>query len=537
VVSALRNGTVADRGSLEIRPSAVSVSGPNVNADGADPACSFADGQFLGTSVYLGEVRTDPQGRLLFFGGRGLSNSPSGQLATTFANNDGWHDDVSDGPVNATVVYGGRTYQADAAWVLTGPPDYAPGVQSMVTGFDLMREVGATFDPSLLPARPSFSTDILPILRRLTASQWVNAGYARDFGAGTPNDMDDPALVARLADPGEASRGLRTAVFDWFRPADYSQARSAAEPKMYGDAVTMDTSQATDPRIWMSLLESQWTWLEQWAAGDFDPGDPQSRLVWEDLSPADQVRWIDQGVLDETLGGPFHPGAEFTWPMRQASMYCAPFRIKRRESPPPSMAPALDAAAAMAVGGPVDGSDPGDITRWMAVPWQTDTSSCLSAYVPYVDDYLPTFWPARVPNDVLTAEQYALLQDPSTSPERKREAFAHTRREKWLRGIKYQPGVHFPAQTYPSPVAINKFIEDWWQVGIVTPEPGPGPGFPDPILVETGRSLSPPDEPATETTGMLVGGLKAGAEAPAPDAGAPGSAQSLLEDWVRTRRR
>lgn len=545
VASARRNAKVADRASLKITPSAVTVSGRNVNADGADASCRFADGKFQGTPVYLGELRTDGQGRLLFFGGRGLSASPSGKPATTFANNDGWHDDISDGPVDATVVYRGKTYKASGAWVVTGPPNYAPGVQSMVTGYDLLREVGAALDPSLLPTRPAFHRDILPILRRLTRSQWVNAGYARDYGAGTPNDMDDPALVARLADPGHSSRRLREAVFGWFRPADYSQAISAAEPKMYGDAVTMNTAQAANPRTWMALLESQWRWLEQWADGDFDPDQPPAVPAWDQLSPAEQVGLLDRGVLDETLGGPFHPGAEFTWPMRQKIMYSAPFRIKRRTTPRPSLGPTLDATEALARGGPLDGSGPGDLTRWMAVPWQTDTSSCLSAYVPYVDDYLPTFWPARVPNDVLTSAQYATLKNPTTSPEAKQDAFAATSRVKWLRGIKYASGVHFPAVTYPSATAINKFITLWWRVGIVTTEPGPGAGFPDPILVETGRSIAagsaapPPGGAAGAPESAKVAASSVGPEPGpgTPDASEPESGQTLIEDWIQTRRR
>lgn len=545
VASPRRNAKVTDRDSLKIRPKAITVSGRNVNADGKNAAFRFADGKFLGKAVYLGELRTDGQGRLLFFGGRGQSASPSGKQATTFANNDGWHDDVSDGPVNATVVYGGKTYTAQGAWVVTGPPNYAPGVQSMATGYDLLREVGATFVPSLLPTRPVFYRDVLPILRRLTASQWVNAGYARDFGAGTPNDMDDPALVAQLADPGEASRSLRRAVYGWFRPADYSLAISAAEPHYYGDAVTMNTAQASDPRTWMALLKSQWRWLKRWADGDFDPGQPTAVRAWNALSPAEQVRALDQGVLDETVGGPFHPGAEFTWPMRQKIMYSAPFRIKRRTATRPSFGPTLDSAEALAKGGPLDGSGPGDLTRWMAVPWQTDTSSCLSAYVPYVDDYLPTFWPARVPNDVLTAKQYATLKDPTTSAAAKQDAFAATSRVKWLRDIKYASGVHFPAVTYPSPVAINKFVTQWWRVGIVTTEPGPGPGFPDPVLVETGRSV--PAASAAPASGgeagaprsAKVGALSASPEpgTPAPDEAAPQSGRSLIDDWIQTRQR
>jgi hypothetical protein len=51
-------------------------------------------GEFLGTQVYLGELRTDAGGRLLFLGGRGVSASQDGSPATDFANNDGWYDDI-----------------------------------------------------------------------------------------------------------------------------------------------------------------------------------------------------------------------------------------------------------------------------------------------------------------------------------------------------------------------------------------------------------------------------------------------------------
>ena len=43
----------------------------------------------------------------------------------------------------------------------------------------------------------------------------------------------------------------------------------------------------------------------------------------------------------------------------------------------------------------------------MALPWQGDTAFCRSGYDPEYDPYIPTFWPARVPNQVLTEEDYA----------------------------------------------------------------------------------------------------------------------------------
>src|SRR5579864_7988034 len=104
----LRNASVADRSSLMITP------GPRTIGTGG--VAFFDTGRFLGSPVPLGEVQTDSAGRLLVLGGFGSSGSPIGAPLTTFANNDGWHDDVSDGPVTATVAFAGKTYQASGAW-------------------------------------------------------------------------------------------------------------------------------------------------------------------------------------------------------------------------------------------------------------------------------------------------------------------------------------------------------------------------------------------------------------------------------------
>jgi hypothetical protein len=490
IASLIRNpGVTGDaRAGLAITPPAVAISGKSVNEHGDDAKYELS-GRFMGKAVYLGEVRTDGHGRLVFLGGRGVSASADGSALTNFANNNLWHDDVCDGPVDATVEYRGRTYQATGAWVIVGPPDYAPGVHGIVTGYDLLFDVATQLDPSLMPAQPSFSRHIHPLLRRFTQHQWVNAGFARQFGFGTPTEFDDRALVARLNNPSPAARTLRTSIFGWFRNPAYSYPDPTALPAYYGDGMTTNPY-STDPRQWLAILPTQYRWLEQWAAGEFVADDPAAAPPpWESLSAAEQVRGIDRAVLDELLGGPFHPGAEFTWPMRNRIVYAAPFRIKRRAAPEPSWGTQLVGSVATGPGGPLDGSTAGDVTRWMAVPWQSDTSSCLSGYIPYVDDYLPTFWPARVPNDVLSSEQYQVLINPDAPLDQKERAFDYRRRVKWLRGIAYPITPEVPPRIYPSSVAINKFVRDWWKVGIIERKPGPGGSLPREMWVETGREI------------------------------------------------
>ena len=68
---------------------------------------------------------------------------------------------------------------------------------------------------------------------------------------------------------------------------------------------------------------------------------------------------------------------------------------------------------------------PGGITRWMAVPWQTDTASCRSGYLRSdYDPNVPTFWPARVPNQVLMKTDYDIVMDEERSLAERLAAFA-----------------------------------------------------------------------------------------------------------------
>src|SRR5262249_52758409 len=131
--SRLRNSTIADRHHLTIDPGPRHISG----RDRSGPEYQFDTGCFMDQPVYLGELRTDTHGRLIVLGGRGKSASYTGALAITFANNEGWHDDVSDGPVTAELKLDGRNVPVDPAWVVVAPPNYAPMQKSVRTMWDL----------------------------------------------------------------------------------------------------------------------------------------------------------------------------------------------------------------------------------------------------------------------------------------------------------------------------------------------------------------------------------------------------------------
>jgi hypothetical protein len=492
-----RNSAVRgdDRAQLFIDPGARNVRGTSTNSSGGDSQYAFDTGSFLGNPVNLGELRTDDSGRLLVLGGFGKSAGLAVLTSNTFANNDLWQDDTSDGPVDATVRLGDQVIQATGAWVVVAPPNFAPGLESVVTMYDVMFEVATKIEPDRAPVRPSFTRQIYPLLARHVSNQWVNAGMAREFGWQSAGYFIAGSTLGQLSDASDANRSTRDALFRRFRDPAYTGSDYSALPPYYGDNTNFPPS---SPRQWLAVLPIQYKWLTQWAAGDFDADWPSGGLLFpeslDDLPVSEQPDALDRAALDDCLGGAFHPGCEMTWPVRHSSMYDAPFRFRRRTSPEPDWGPMMTSVIALGDPGPLTASAAGDITRWMAVPWQTDTASCLSAYEPQLDEYLPTFWPAHVPNDVLPMNAYQTITNTSPSPDAKKAAFAT--RLKWLRG----PPV---ARGEQGIVGINAFVSNWGQFGIITRKDGPAndPNFPSDIWVETGRdpALDTPDSTGSPT--------------------------------------
>ncbi len=60
---------------------------------------------------HVGEATTDAEQRLTVLGNKGISSAVDGGVAITFANNEGWYDDISDGPVTASVILNGQALE------------------------------------------------------------------------------------------------------------------------------------------------------------------------------------------------------------------------------------------------------------------------------------------------------------------------------------------------------------------------------------------------------------------------------------------
>lgn len=504
VTPPLRNATVADRDSLIIDAGRQTISGANA----APVRCG---GSFTGVPVALAELRTDAHGRLVVLGGRGISASPSGAPvfvpadANSFINADGWYDDTCDGPVNARVSVAGRNIPVEGAWVISAPPNYAPQLKAVRTMYDLMVDLYYQAGWLPTPAAVSFTRDVYPILRRLSCLQWVNQGFAAQFGHTSPHDFLAPAfltLLAAKAAPGgyDPNAERRLQILNNFRQADPKGGSSLHWPWIYGDA--MGEPPGEGPRHNAAITQTQYNVLQLWAAGEFDAdwGDAavQQAVSLEQVPVPDQPAMLDRAALEFCIADVFHPGCEMTFPMRHLTMYSEPFRIRARPEgvPWPVFGTTLTQAVVLGPNGPLQAQGPGGLTRWMGLPWQADTGFCRAGYTPSYDPFLPSFWPARVPNQVLTETDYAIMIDPARSIDDRVKAF-HDRTD-WN-----QPLSGSSQPTPDTATQMATMVRLFGSMGVLEVRAGAtdSPAFPDTVMVASyGPDVPLADEVSTPDT-------------------------------------
>ncbi|MDJ0677099.1 MAG: LodA/GoxA family CTQ-dependent oxidase [Calothrix sp. MO_167.B42] len=320
---------------LEIKPVFEPISGSNQTVTASSP------GFFKGKEVYLGELRTDAQGHLMVLGGRGLSASePGGQPITGFANNEFWHDDVADGPIEAQVTFAnGDSFTAQGAWVIVAPPDFAPQIYGLTTLYDVAFQAAVDRGWLTPPTTPSFRHDILPIIQRGANLRWVD-----QWNSFLPI-AQDPAILASKTDPGAES--LRNDVFNRL--------------------IVIENFEVLND---FKFTEVQKEILNKWHNLDF-VDDFSDSLPTPSLTPSN----LDRAALEQAVGGGFYPGIEAGIVMTNSAIYSQPFRLTRSTFIDGGVSVQLEAGA---------------ITARMAVPWQADFLKCSRGW-----------WPAQRPNRVM----------------------------------------------------------------------------------------------------------------------------------------
>jgi hypothetical protein len=358
-------------------------------------------------TVTLGELKTDEAGRLLVLGGGGRSDTViDDNPLRHYANNNGWFDDASDGPVAVEVKMkdGSKLDVRGRAWVIVAPPHFSPYTKSVVTLYDVMSEAAADhmldwpgeFGPAPDPSAPvSFTRDIYPILERLSLYQWISGRAARGHANGKRGGFLDDEMLRKLADPDAASKPrsphkiifsrVRTPIIhppflDVKAPHEgllhpksqeaVNQANLYFMPPLAGDEGDV---RQNEPETWLSVTETQYRKLSDWKDGKFtaDWNGVPAPLPLETLALEHQPETLTRAALENCQGGAFYPGIEITSVVRFESFYAGAFRVS-------------------------DKYEAGDITRWMALPWQADFYECSGHW-----------WPSVRPDDVVPVDEYA----------------------------------------------------------------------------------------------------------------------------------
>src|ERR1041385_2457954 len=445
-----RNRSTENRTKLKITPRERTISGNNSVGE----PYRFDDGMFFDLSVFLGELRTDDQGRLIVLGGFGVSGKTSeGKPITNYANNDFWHDDISDGPVNATVTIRGTNIPTVGAWVTVAPPKFVPGLKNVVTLYDV---INATLGLDAPPQRISFAQHVFPLLNRISGYQWVTTLALRGHGPSRGGDFLNPDLISHLADNSSDAEPYRRRVFERIRDPRKrlaEQANYSFMPPLSGDEGTIIQG---EPDKWLYLLESQYSMVERWAKGNFDsdwapPLRPARPLQEFDLTL--QPHALDEAALENCVGGAFYPGIEMTYIARYKEMFDEPYRVK----------PSTHQA--------------GDLTKRMACPWQADFYECNT-----------NWWPIARPDDVINRETYEqLLRD--MRDERVHFVPALMERVSWARGvgkdIRYFEEDGQAEQEKAPPHGDNGMVSEWSSLGFVTAARTPKGEL---VYIEDGRS-------------------------------------------------
>ena len=348
------------------------------------------------------------------------------------------------------------------------------------------------------PSKTNFYGDVLPILSRLAQLGWLNQGFAAAFGPSEKPKFDFtiPGALEELAHALPSERAEIKKIYDSFRLSTLDPAEIKDRklwPMLYGDAYgTFDKSLNEN----LIVPDLQTIHLNRWKANtaEYDSDTPvEIQATIEEVDLQKQPHMLDKAAMHFCLADAFHPGCELTWPMRNISIYKRgpdgkhmPFRINPRSeadiakeaagaAPYGTQESFLTHESVLREGGPLYQQGPGDLTKWMALPWQGDTVFCRSGYEPEFDPYIPAFWPARVPNHVLTEDSYRMITDTSV-PKDKRLAELRKNRQSWVRNMTGEPAEQ-----------MTQMVRDFGNMGIIEAQEGihGDPDFPETMYVET----------------------------------------------------
>lgn len=449
----------------------------SVSFTGNQSSASFANGQNPGFAqtfppaglqpnevTTLGDLRVtkdkDGHMRLLLLGGHGNSGSTNTPLITSYANNDGWFDDISDGPVTATLIFEETADGSvkspvqkqvpcnEQAWCVVGYPRYAPQITDMITTDDLLYDLNVRmfgYNPYLYGTKPFTSTAPLNFSDPAALQNWRNRAnqYNPDFYPYFYRDIwpilmrpynmqytTDILAISNAAhetqiEPGDFYVGWMSVPPDketgidkfkdrrWFV---FSMLRRPGEENQYTNHHVRDTTVMynkelmpllcgdnpitnTLPSKFLRLTDTMLFMLSQWAKGKFINEKLENIPESQVTPPPGSGEAIDRGVLANMLGGAFCPGAETCWIIRNPAIFAKPYRINANTM---FTGPITGMTGPLSQQNPISaGLEPGDITKYSGIPWQSDFNECSTQDIDITYDIWNVVSPGTTGDNVL----------------------------------------------------------------------------------------------------------------------------------------
>ena len=441
----------------------------------------------------LGEILTDNEGRLLVLASSGNAVGQYDEYGvpiqmTGDLNNVGWFDSAADGPVNVTLVFeDNTTEEAFGAWVVCGDPAYAPQIRNVVSVWDDVYDMfvqdlelqpelfgqsdGQTngqaekeYQPSY---EPNFSQDIQPIFIACNLQRWT--------ANLPPMALRAHTAVEAITEEDEPYKTIMAGLNFIRNPnADETNIGAPLMPLSLGAAGTS----------FLTVTKTQYFMLDQWSKrvadnGKVKNGEPQK------FGPGEL---LDMASMANCLGGRYVPGIEVSYTIMEKDIYiqdwqtsgAGPFRIKQQvhithendgTSEKSYVGNRLDysniqkdkpylTSGWIPLHAMTDGLQPGDISKFMATPWQTDYNSCsIHATAINTDgtnesngaeSTLYWSWPSQRPDAVYVAEEVINNVLPQ---------------QKWsIRGAGTYAINPASAATFQDPL---QSVNDWDKIGII----------------------------------------------------------------------
>lgn len=358
----------------------------------------------LGEIKTLGQMTIEPNtGRLIVVGGYGMASAIMDHNKKPplddAIDNDNWFDDTSDGPVNAVIIFNDHsTAQVIGGWVVTTDPGYAPQTRNVNSTWDDIYSTWVeqlNLQPEMYKSgnyqtdyKASFDTDVLSIFNAALLQRWNT-----NLPSGGVSGHEFVAAITPSDDPTAKIPDFNSLIRDPNNSSEFDE--GGKMPLALGDAM----------QSFLALTTTQYFLLSQWYAGKSSSGAVK-------LGGGER---LDKVVLENCLGGRYSPGIDLTFIVRDVNLYnqnwngaTGPFRLNQQ---------ALDYTTAkqntpfLGVGYvPLRTAqvEPGDLCKFMALPWHTDYNSCATHEPdpnPENNNTLYWSWPAQRPVSVFPADK------------------------------------------------------------------------------------------------------------------------------------